>query len=149
MSFKVQQTEQPVFTVFSVSPLLVLVSRQGRCPSCGESKWECKGNVWVCHGPRRELIHSELKWSQRHRLNSLQLGEFYVTHCELTPTFTYRFGHWEKRKQNIKKRLGETPFVLLPEAQFKSSSSPYHPRSVTLPVLPCTALSPWLWQWVA
>lgn len=87
-----------------------------------------------------QLIHSEPKWSQRCRLNGLQLGEFCWTRCQLTPTFTYRFRHWEKkRKQTIKKRLRGTPFLLLPESQFKSSSSPSHPPSVTLPQF-CPAL---------
>lgn len=67
-------------------------------------------------------------------LNSLQLGEFYLTPCQLTLTFAYRFGHWKKREQAIKKNgLGKTPFLLLPEAQFMSSFSPSHPLSVTLP----------------
>lgn len=56
-----------------------------------------------------QLIHSEPKWSQRCRLNGLQLGEFCWTRCQLTPTFTYRFRHWGKKKENkpLKKGLGE------------------------------------------
>lgn len=90
------------------------------------------------HGVHKELIHSETEQSQHHRLNSLLLSEYTLTNCQLTPTFTYRFGHCGKRKQIIKKRLEERP-LLLPEAQCKSSSSPSHTPNVTLPQF-CPAL---------
>ena len=90
------------------------------------------------------MIHSEPKRSQHRRLNILQLREFYLTHCQLTPTFTYRFRHWgKKRKKTLKKRLKETSF----SSSFLRLSSSPAPLLPTLLVshylsfsLPCTQL---------
>lgn len=94
---------------FSVSLLLLLLRREVKCPSCGDSKWVCKRNVWQCHGASRELVHSETKQSQRCRLNSLQLGGFYLT-CWLAPTFTLFTdldNGKEKKTNHFKKGLGK------------------------------------------